>query len=190
MAIVMSYELTDTEALTRSQVINALKRAFVMGGQFWFDSYAHKRFTESGAREYNFRRRSFRYSQLKKKHFGHELPLVLTGEGRALTLSDATRQKIKASRDKITIRLPQKFNLHNPKGPNMPKELRAVSRNELRAMEEFLVVAIESELDGAVPRGKRNRGYIGGRVGRINLAPHRPSSMPRSAAPAALRKAG
>lgn len=189
MAIVMDYVLTDTESLTRLQVINAMKRALVMSGQFWFDSYAHKRFTPDGAREYNFRRRSWKYSQLKQKHFGHQLPLVLTGEGRRLTLSDATRSKIKASRDKITIRLPQKFNLHNPKGPNMPKELRAVSNRELRAMEEFMVFAIEAQLDAAVPAMQRNRGYIGGRVGKLGLTPHRSGTL-RMTTPVARRKAG
>ena len=99
------------------------------------------------------------------------LPLVLTGEGRDEALSESTKSRIKVTRDSVTIPLPRKFNLYNPQGPNMSEEVRAVSRAELRILEENLVLLIDEELDRAVPAHLRNRGEIGGRVSSLRLRP-------------------
>lgn len=182
MAIVLSYKLTGIETLTRSQMINAVKRALMRLGEYWFDNFAARRFTEEAYSEYGFRHRSRKYEAAKAKHrpAAAGLPLVLTGEGREQTLSEETRGKIEATRDKLTIRLPTKFNRYNPKGPNMAEEIRAVSPGELKELQDVLVAYIDEELDNEVAPGDRNRGYSGGHVKKLSLrlGPHRPGPVP------------
>lgn len=175
MAIVVEYKLTGIELLTRSQVINAVKEALRRTGEYWFDAFLWKRFTPLGFTEYGFRSRSRKYESYKFKHrpAAAGVPLVLTGEGRDQAQSESTRHRIRATRDKVTIPLPTKFNLYNPKGPRMVDEVRHVTAAELRQLEGVLVQAINDELDKQVPAHLRNRGEIGGRVESLRLSPLR-----------------
>jgi hypothetical protein len=169
MAFVIEYKLTGIELLTRSQVINATKRALRSLGEYWHEAFAWKRFTELGYSEYGFRRRSAKYDFYKQRHRGHTNPLVLRGETREETLSESTKARIHTTRDTVTIPLPTKVNRYNPKGPNLPEEIRSVSRSEIAVLEENLVLFIEDELDREVPAHLRNRGEIGGRVERLRI---------------------
>jgi hypothetical protein len=186
MAIRVEVTLTGIEALTRSGVINAMKRALRSLGEYWHDAYAWKRFTPLGYSEYRFRQRSAQYNKAKLRFRGHTNPLLLTGEGRDETLSESTKRRIRVTRSAVTIPLPTKFNRYNPKGPNMAEEIRAVSRAEIPQLEENLVVYIDEELDRAVPAHLRNRGFIGGRVSRLKLIG---TSRQRIVEPIARRKA-
>lgn len=176
--IVLEYKLTGIELLQRMQVVNAMKRALRRMGEYWHEAYAWKRFTPLGFTEYGFRPRSIKYTKAKLKHWGHANPLVASGEGRDEALSESTKARIRVTRDSVTIPLPRKFNLYNPKGPNMADEVRAVSSAELRQLEENLVIYIEDELDKEVPAHLRNRGEIGGRVKSLELKRFRPSGNP------------
>ncbi|HMP05840.1 MAG TPA: hypothetical protein PJ982_05780 [Lacipirellulaceae bacterium] len=144
--IVVHVKLTGVETLTRSRVNAALKRAMRLLGEYWHDAMAWKRFTEIGYTEYQFRQRAAKYVKAKRAHRGHNLPLVLTGAGRDEALGDGTRRRIRATRDKVTIPMPRKFNRSNPAGPDMSREVRAVSRGEIPVLERVLVQAIDGEL--------------------------------------------
>jgi hypothetical protein len=169
MAIRVEVKLTGIEVLTRSDVINAMKRALRLLGEYWHDAFAWKRFTKIGYSEYRFRPRTAKYDKYKLRHLGHNDPLVLKGEARAEALSESTKQRIRVTRDTVTIPLPTKLNRYNPKGPNMAEEVRAVSRAEIGDLEDALVVFIPQELDRAVPPHLRNRGETGGRVKSLRL---------------------
>lgn len=169
MAIRVEVKLTGIETLTRSDVINAMKRALRQLGEYWHDAFAWKRFTQLGYTEYRFRRRTTKYDKYKRRHLGHNNPLLVSGEGRDETLSESTKHRIRVTRDTVTIPLPTKFNRYNPAGPNMAEEIRAVSREEIGQLEQSLVAFIEGELDRAVPAYLRNRGEIGGRVQSLRL---------------------
>jgi hypothetical protein len=82
------------------------------------------------------------------------------------------------SRDTVRIPLPTKVNRYNPKGPNLPEEIRKVSRRELDVLEEVLVIEIEDALDREVPPHLRARGHIGGRVKSASLKTLRRSANP------------
>lgn len=167
MALVFEYRLTGVESLTRMQCINAVKRALRSMAEYWHEAFLWKRFTEIGYSEYNFRWRSAKYDKAKERRRGHTNPLVNTGAGRDEAMSLATLARIRVTRDKVTIPLPRKFNLSNPRGPKMSEEVRAVSRAEVRALEENLVWNIDHEL---AAEAEPSEGTVGPRVGRLKIS--------------------
>ncbi|MGD9632544.1 MAG: hypothetical protein AB7G28_22775 [Pirellulales bacterium] len=173
--IVVKYKLTGIEALSRSQVIDAVKAALRRLGALWHEAFAWKRFTKLGYTEYGFQSRSTKYDKYKLRHRGHTNPLMLTGEARDQLLSSSTVARIRVSRDTLRIPMPTKLNRYNPAGPNMADEVRAVSKDELRQLSDALVIFIEDELDKQVPPQARNRGEIGGRVRKLELRIFKPS---------------
>lgn len=178
--IVVDYKLTGTEVLSRMQVVNAAKRALQRLGEYWHDAYAWKRFTAAGAAEYGFRQRSAKYSRRKLRQFGEALPLVFSGEAREELLSERTKTSIRVTRDTVRIPMPTKLNRYNPAGPNLPEEVRKVSRAELNTLQENLVLWLENELNREVPSHLRARGFVGGQVVRAKLTNFRkrPSGNP------------
>lgn len=184
--IVIEYKLTGIELLTRSQVINAVKRALRKMGEYWHEAFAWKRFTRAAYSEYGFKPRALKYEKRKKTKFGEALPLVFSGEARGQLLSESTKARIKVTRDTVRIPMPTKLNQYNPKGPNMPEEVRKVSRAELDVLQENLVIWIEDELNAEVPAHLRNRGFIGGKVKRLKLTGFR---QRKSANPVERQKA-
>lgn len=172
--IVIDYKLTGIEVLTRMQVINAVKRALRKLGEYWCDAFAWKRFTVEGAREYGFKPRKIKYNRRKRGKFGVALPLVYSGEAREQLLGNSTKNRIRTTRDTVRIPMPTKLNRYNPKGPNLPEEVRRASRAELNVLQENLVIDIEDELEKEVPAHLRNRGFTGGRVKRLKLTGFRP----------------
>lgn len=177
--IVVDYKLTGIELLTRSQVINAVKRALRSLGEYWHDAYAWKRFTPQGAVEYGFRPRSAKYNRRKLRKFGEALPLVFSGETRDELLSENTKARIRVTRDTVRIPMPTKLNRYNPAGPTLPEEVRRVSRAELNTLQAHLVTWIEDEINSEVPSHLRQRGFTGGQVVRAKLTNfRRPSANP------------
>lgn len=171
MPIVIDYKLTGVESLTRTQVINAMKRALRGIGEYWFDAFLWKRFTPLGHTEYGFRKRSRKYDRFKRKHAvdGDGVPLVFTGEGRTLATSESTRARIHVTRHSVTIPLPRKFNRYNPKGPNMSEEVRHVSPAELRVLADNLVLLADAELANEVPAHLRIPGALKPQVKSLRL---------------------
>jgi hypothetical protein len=89
-----------------------------------------KHFTAAGAAEYGYATRSKKYTEQKRRKFGHTLPLVYSGQLRANVLS---MPEIRATSKgvKVVLRNSQKANYRNPKGQANPaEELRQVSDRE------------------------------------------------------------
>lgn len=168
--IVVEYRLTGIEVLTRTQVINAVKRALVRIGEYWHEAFAWKRFTVAGAQEYGFKPRKLSYNRKKARKFGEALPLFFSGETSQLLLSDDTRRRITSTRDKVTIPMPTNINQYKPNsGISIVDEIRKISRAELNILQDNLVVLINEELDKEVPANLRNRGFSGGHVQSLKL---------------------
>lgn len=167
MALVFEYRLTGIESLTRMQCIGAVKRSLRRLGEYWHEAFLWKRFTPLGYSEYGFRRRSQKYDKAKLRFRGHVNPLVNSGEGRDEAMSPATIARIRVTRDKLTIPLPRKFNRSNPRGPKMSDEVRAVSRAEVKVLEENLVLYINDELARIA---QPTEGTVGPRVGRLKIS--------------------
>ncbi len=63
------------------KALNAARKAvWAMMAKHWFVFIRPKHFTGAGAREYDYRERSPKYKLMKRKKFGHNKPLVKTGE--------------------------------------------------------------------------------------------------------------
>lgn len=184
--IVVEYKLTGIETLTRMEVVNAVKRALRRLGEYWHEAFAWKRFTREGFFEYGFKLRKLSYDKKKRRHFGEALPLVFSGEAREQLLSESTKARIKVTRDTVRIPMPTKLNQYNPKGPNLPEEVRRISRSELNVLQENLVIWIEQELNREVPAHLRNKGFTGGTVKSLSLKTFRGK---RNANPVERRKA-
>jgi hypothetical protein len=167
LTVVLRYTLTGIEGLTRTQVINAVKRAFVRAGQFWHTSFAAKRFTPEAFSEYGFRPRWSKYEKRKARFYPGSagLPLVLHGDWRERVLGGSSYSRIRATRDTITIPL----DAPHATQPEQADEIRRVTTDELRQVKEAMVEYIGEELDAEVPAGERNRGFIGGRVKSLSL---------------------
>lgn len=61
------------------------RSAFETMGTHWHTKIRGKHFTAAGASEYDYRERSKGYQRFKRRKYGHNLPLVLTGQSRRAT---------------------------------------------------------------------------------------------------------
>lgn len=169
-------ELKGIETMTRMEVVNSIIRALAGLGEWWVNNLLPKRF-DARQGEYGFRPRSRKYQSAKLRHGRSPYALVNTGAGRDEALDSLTLSKIRATRDKLIIPLPTKFNLHNPKGPRLPDEVRAVTHAELQQMQDLLVEGIDFELNQIIGDSGESR------VDTVRLKSH---NRPRSYAPAAI----
>lgn len=113
-------------------------------GRMWHRLYVPRHFTKAGAREYRYtprkgesgsgRRFKGSYVARKIKRWGHALPLVWTGESRAL----AKYAVFRANKKRVKVQMPglRKLNFR-PRGGriNMVAEMQTVSDYERRKLE-------------------------------------------------------
>ena len=59
---------------------SAIERAFVQAGELWVDKILPKHFTTRAASEYDYKPRTSRYQLKKLRKFGHQNPLMFTGQ--------------------------------------------------------------------------------------------------------------
>lgn len=161
-------KLKGIEKLSKSQVNRALKEANAATGIHFRIKYLPARFTVEGGRRlrYTPRKGEFRLGlkfggKLKVGKIAvsnhDKLPLVFSGEGRRQAL--ANPNNVRATRDKIVIPLPRKFNLSNPKSKiKMSDEIRRVTDREARDLSKFLVRQLESNL--SILSGTQRRRYV------------------------------
>lgn len=147
-------KLNGIEGLRKKQVNDAMKRAMEALGKRWRRRYLPLHFGNQASARYGYtprkgergsgRRFKRSYTGRKLAFLGHTRPLEFTGEGKRLALNGP--QTVSATRDKVRIPLPRKFNLRNPKSQvRMADEIRAVTPGEIAEMEVFLVDQIERE---------------------------------------------
>lgn len=146
--------LKGVEALSKSEVNGILKEAWYLTGKRWRQIYLPQHFGPRAGRRYRYARRSGErfnskprpgsYAARKKRFLKHQNPLEFTGDGKREALS---RENITATRDKVVVRLPRKFNLRHPKSKvMMADEIRAVRPEEARELTRFLTGHIRKTL--------------------------------------------
>lgn len=119
---------------------NAVKESLHDMASEWHDEMLPEHFTEAGAQKYGYYRRKGQgldrsgkafqrsYTAKKLRMFGHEKPLVFTGEGQQL----ARLRRIRATSKQATVVLPSKFNFRHAKSRiNMREELTAITQGEI-----------------------------------------------------------
>lgn len=144
MIYTLQLEVKGTAALGKKQINDAFKGAMNDTGLEWWKEFLPKHFGPHATQRYGYmprkgsrfahgnKSRGHRgsYSERKLRAVGHTRPLEYSGEGKRQALSSP---KIYATRNKVVVRLPRKFNLRNPKSQiNMADELRAVRPDERR----------------------------------------------------------
>ena len=106
-------------------------------GKHWHDRLLGKHFTEKGAREYGYQRRTLEYRVEKRKTMGHSRPLVYTGElekavKRAYILA-STKKSVK-----VKMKGPRHLHYNPPQKSGRPinkaDELTRVSQKEITAI--------------------------------------------------------
>lgn len=160
MALVVEVKLTGVEGLKKSQLNRAMIRANKIIGKLFRRRFLPSRFTVAGGRRLKYTKRSgairlglpstdkkqrHKYAPRKVRILGHSRPLEASGEGKRIALHGA--QTVFATRDKIRIPLPRKYNFRNPKSRiSMSTEIRTVTNREAKELSGFLVKQIEREL--------------------------------------------
>lgn len=106
-------------------------------GVNWHKKSLPKHFTDQGAREYGYAKRSERYQRYKARKFNHSLPLVYTGRLRSAAAAMAV---VKASNKRMTVDLPAvpKYLYQNVGPVKKDLELTFVSENELGEIAKYI----------------------------------------------------
>lgn len=154
MNIGLTIRLRGVEALRKKEVNDILKESFHLMGLRWWKLYLPQHFGDQAQRRYGYARRSGQqfnarprkgsYQAKKLRAFGHQRPLEFTGEAKRQALASP---RITSTRDKVTIRLPRKFNWRATGSQvRMADEIRAVRPDELRDLKLFLAKQIRESL--------------------------------------------
>lgn len=154
MPISVDVKLKGVESLKKKQVNDVLKAAMYALGLRWRRRYLPLHFGNAASRRYGYtpragergagRRQTFdrSYTGRKLKFLKHTRPLEFTGEGKRQALNGA--RLVYATRDKVRIPLPTKFNWRHPKSRvRMADEIRAVTAGESKELTAFLVETID-----------------------------------------------
>ena len=120
-----------------------LKTAYHDLGVWVHDTLMAKHFTQEGAAEYGYRRRSARYAKRKRAKFGHNLPLVYSGETRSRVMAPVGQwSRVSATSRGVTLT----FSVPRLNYRGGHAELTAVSRRDLRAMRRHVIDYIEEKI--------------------------------------------
>lgn len=162
MPMFVDVTLVGVEALTKKQVNDALKASMYALGLRWRRRYLPLHFGNGASTRYGYTPRagergsgkkfSRSYTARKLRFLKHTRPLEFTGEGKRQALNGT--RLVYASRDKVRIPLPRKFNFRNKKSKvRMADEIRAVTAAESKELTEFLVQNIDRNLSNAGLKG-------------------------------------
>ena len=106
---------------------NALsKDAWDGAGYHWGEEFREKHFTEAGAAEYGYRRRTAKYEKRKERLYGHRRPLVYTGESE----QRSGAYTVRTQRNGVTVSMSVPAINFSKRGD----ELKAVSQPEARTI--------------------------------------------------------
>lgn len=145
--LAVDVELTGIEGLTKKQVNDACKDALYALGLRWRRRYLPLHFGNAASTRYGYTPRAGErgsgkkfdksYTARKLRFLRHTRPLEFTGEGKRQALNGLSL--VYATRDKVRIPLPRKFNFRNKSSKvRMADEIRAVTPGEMRELEIFL----------------------------------------------------
>lgn len=140
MPLQVTMQVEGFPAMKRKRRNDIFKATWLDLGKYWRKQMLPLHFTHRGGRKYGYSPRKGEapgggrptrgtYTYRKKKLFGHTRPLEFTGKGKQEAL---TSKKYRATRDKVDVILPRKFNLRHPNSKvNMREEITAVTMDEI-----------------------------------------------------------
>ena len=127
--------------MSRRDQNNVIRESYEDLGKHFFDKNLPRRFTVQGSRTLSYQRRSPKHVAAKKRLFGHNLPLVFSGETRARALSSMTRIVAKAKKGLGSVELRAsvpKLNFRRGNGPKMREEFERIAPQEIGPLERKL----------------------------------------------------
>ncbi len=120
--------------MKKSELNAVLKAGFTNQGEYWHRNYRKKHFSNLAYGEYGYQRRTAGYNKRKQKYFGHNLPLVFTGQSRDLSQS----KNVRSTKKECVVTMPVRaFNFkRTPSSPDLQKEFRTVSASEQKILDD------------------------------------------------------
>lgn len=149
MTMKIRFQYTGMTPKAPQRTINAATReAYQALGEEFFDKNLPRRFTVFGAKLLGYEPRTQKHQERKRKRFGHNDPLVFTGETRARVLDEGlTKIQAFATRNRshvaLTLNAPALNFRANSNAPDMRDEITRVSTRELPPLERFLERELE-----------------------------------------------
>ena len=137
-----------------------LKDAWAKAGRFWFRKILGKHFKTSAKSEYDYQPRKPGYMKRKAKRFGHQKPLVLSGNlQRMVGRIENVRETSKGAN--VTLHGPRYLYMYrkNLKEVDKAKELRAVSEKDAGLLGEVLDKNIVREANKTGKKVNMTKGH-------------------------------
>jgi hypothetical protein len=159
MIVTTNIVVKGADNFSKSSMNAIFKESHAEVGLLWWSKYLPMHFGSRATQRYGYKPRkgakqAFRgqandenrgsYSERKIRAVGHTRPLEYTGKGKQQALA---QPKVVATRNKVRVRLPRKFNYRNPASDiNMADEIRAVRPDEISALSTALKAAVRERL--------------------------------------------
>ncbi len=120
--------------MKKSELNAILKTGFAKQGEYWHKNFRKRHFSNMAYSEYGYQKRTSAYNRRKQRAFGHNLPLVFTGQSRDLSQS----RNIRATKNYCLVTMPVRaFNFkRTPQSPDLQKEFRTVSQSEQKILDD------------------------------------------------------
>lgn len=131
-----------SHGLTPENYVDARAEAWEQAGELWHSRFLPTHFEPGATERYGYRKRTPSYLNRKRNRYGHNKPLVKTGDMRRRALrSKNMKADRKRGKGGVTIRV---------MGPHYQKlyqeELRAVTGGEESRMEQLIKQVLEDRL--------------------------------------------
>lgn len=129
--------------LSASAARNMSRRVLESMGEEWHDNYLPRHFEDSATAVYGYAQRNRKYLKRKQRLYGHQHPLVFTGETMLLS-----RQKIiKGNSQTVRVVLPRKLNRNNPHSrAKMQIEATKVLKREAEQIQDVGQITLGDQL--------------------------------------------
>ncbi len=149
-------KLSGVAGMTKRELNEDKADAYAETGRYWHKHFRPKHFTKEGAREYGYLPRKGEpgnphpkgfwasYTGRKLREQKHKLPLVWSGQSRALSAMG----RVRATSKGVKVTMPARaLNFKHPKSKiKMAEELRTVSAGELRELERRWMRKLEANV--------------------------------------------
>jgi len=135
-------------AMKRRDINRMHRGAIERVGKYWRRFFLPTHFTPRGADKYGYAPRKFTYNRRKQKTQRHRNPLEFFGLAKREAKARKTvRPRANSKVVRVEIPLPRKFSLRHPRSRvNMQREIRTVTPDETKRMEEVFARHVRREL--------------------------------------------
>lgn len=148
----LSAHMADGPGPFKTEFERSIKQTMIELGEHWREKFLPRHFTTEAYHEYRYSPRTKEYMQKKMRHFGHNLPLVLTGQSRREILRSnrdpVIRRKAGVLGVEVKFSAPSHFFKYSKKGKivNKVDELTRVSKREISTLAKMMDRNMEQRL--------------------------------------------